>query len=173
MKDQISSLYEYGDWVTTAQLEAAAGLTEAQFGQKVLPSFGSLHLTLAHQLGAEIIWLARAQGQSPKAMLTPEAVPNVPALRARWAALMSERQAYFAALTEADLAAPMAWSNMRGQPYTLPLWQVLLHCANHSTHHRSEVAAILTELGHEPASSDLLEFYLARAGQPWKPTGRT
>jgi len=59
---------------------------------------------------------------------------------------------------------------MRGQSFALPRWQVILHCANHSTHHRSEVAAMLTELGHEPDSTDLLEYYLAHAGQPWKPT---
>mgnify|MGYP002683038643 CR=1 FL=1 len=36
----------------------------------------------------------------------------------------------------------------------------ILHCANHATHHRSEIAATLTELGHEPPSSDLLELSL-------------
>ncbi len=64
----------------------------------------------------------------------------------------------------------MHWTNMRGQPFALARWQVMLHCANHSTHHRSEVAAMLSKLGHEPDSTDLLEFYLGRAGQSWKPT---
>jgi len=29
---------------------------------------------------------------------------------------------------------------------------------------------ILTELGHEPENTDLLEYYWGRAGQPWRPT---
>ena len=170
MKEQLSSLYEYGAWVNQRLLEAAAALTEEQFTRKVLPGFGSVHLTLAHILGAEVLWFARWQGLSPKTMLSPSDLPTVPAIRERWAELIDERRAYFAALDEAELAATMHWTNMRGQPYALPRWQVMLHCANHSTHHRSEVAAMLTELGHEPDSTDLLEFYLEHAGQQWKPT---
>jgi len=170
MKEQLSSLYEYGAWVNQRLLEAAAALTEEEFTRKVLPGFGSVHLTLAHILGAEVLWFARWQGLSPKTMLSPSDLPTVPAIRERWAELTDERRAYFAALDEAELAATMHWTNMRGKPYALPRWQVMLHCANHSTHHRSEVAAMLTELGHEPDSTDLLEFYLEHAGQQWKPT---
>ena len=173
MKEPLASLYEYGAWVHQRLLEAAAALTAEQLTQKVLPSFGSVHLTLVHVLGAEILWFARWQGLSPKTMLSPHELPTVPAIRERWARLIDERRAYFAALDEGELATTMHWTNMRGQPYTLPRWQVMLHCANHSTHHRSEVAAILTELGHEPESTDLLEFYLERAGQAWNPTGRS
>ena len=173
METQISSLFEYGEWVTERLLDAAAKLTAEQFTQKVLPSFGSAHLTLAHVLGAEEIWFARWRGESPKRLLAPETVPDVNALRERWAALSAERRAYFAAADDAALNETMHWTNTRGQSFALQRWQVMLHCANHSAHHRSEVAAILTELGHEPDSTDLLEFYLGRAGQPWKPTGKS
>lgn len=172
MKDQILSLYEYGAWVNQRVLEAAAKLTDEPFTQKVLPGFGSVHLTLAHMLGAEVIWLARWQGQSPTAMPAPDELNSVPILQARWAVLEAERRAYFEAVTEAELGASMNWTNMRGQPFALPRWQVVLHCVNHSTHHRSELAAMLTVLGHEPDSTDLLEFYLNRASQHWKPTGK-
>ena len=173
MKEQLTSLFEYGEWVDQRLLEAAAALTPEQFTQKVLPGFGSVHLTLVHILGAEVLWVARWQGQSPKTILSPKELPTVPAIRERWAELIGERRASLAGMDEVDLAETMHWTNMRGQPFALPRWQVLLHCANHSTHHRSEVAAMLSELGHEPDSTDLLEFYLERAGQSWKPSGRS
>ena len=172
MKEQLSSLYEYGVWVNQRLLETAEALTEEQFTRKVLPGFGSVHLTFAHLLGAEVLWFARWQGQSPRTILSPSDLPSVQALRERWAELIDERRAYFAALDEAELDSSVSWTNMRGQSFTLPRWQVILHGANHSTHHRSEIAAMLTELGHEPDSTDLLEFYLERAGQQWKPSGR-
>jgi uncharacterized damage-inducible protein DinB len=165
-------LYEYSEWVNRRLLEAAAALTAEQFAQKVLPGFGSVHLTLAHLLGAEVLWFARWRGQSPQAILSAGELPTVQALRERWTELIDERRTYFDALVEADLATVVHWTNMRGQAFALPRWQVMLHCANHSTHHRSEVAAMLSTLGHEPDSTDLLEFYLGRAGQSWKPTGR-
>lgn len=173
MLAQIVSLYEYGEWVTERLLSTAAKLTAEQFAQLALPGFGSAHLTLAHMLGAEEIWFARWCGESPKSMVAPEAVADVNALSERWAALRVARRAYFDAADDAALNETMQWTNMRGQPFALPRWQVMLHCANHSTHHRSEVAAILTALGHEPDTTDLLEFYLARAGQAWKPTGKS
>lgn len=173
MKEELVSLYEYGEWVNQLLLETAAALTVEQFTHKVLPGFGSVHLTLVHLLGAEVLWFARWQGQSPKTILSPDALPTVSAIRERWAELIDERNAYFDVLDEADLATLVYWTNMRGQSFALLRWQVMLHGANHSTHHRSEVAAMLSELGHEPASTDLLEFYLGRAGQAWKPSSRS
>jgi len=85
VKEQLSSLYEYGDWVTQRLLETAAALTEEQFSQKVLPGFGSVHLTLVHLLGAEVLWFARWQGQSPRTILSPGDLPTVIAIRERWA----------------------------------------------------------------------------------------
>ncbi|RME13719.1 MAG: hypothetical protein D6802_00625 [Ardenticatenia bacterium] len=173
MKEHLVSLYEYGDWVNQRLLQTAADLTPEQFTREVGAGFGSVHLTLAHILGAEELWFARWQGLSPKTMLSPSEVPTVAVMRERWAALSEERRVNLGNLNEADLAATVRWTNMRGQPYALPRWQVILHCANHSTHHRSEVAALLTQLGHEPESTDLLAFYLQRAGWQWKPTGRS
>ncbi|HTX89963.1 MAG TPA: DinB family protein [Anaerolineales bacterium] len=173
MKEQISSLYEYGDWVNQRLLDTAAILTEEEFKRKVLHGFESVHQTLVHMLGAEVLWLARWEGQSPKSILAPADLMTVQAVRERWIDLNGERQAYLAGLKEAELDQNVEWTNMRDQSYVLPRWQVMLHCANHSTHHRSEVAAILTELGHEPDSTDLLEYYLGQSGQPWKPSVRS
>lgn len=170
MKDQIVSLYEYSEWVNQRLLDTAAALTDEQFTRKVLSSFGSAHLTLVHILGAEVLWFARWQGQSPKTMLLPGELPTVAAIRGRWAELVGERRANLAGLEETDLTVTVHWTNMRGQAFALPRWQVMLHCANHSTHHRSEVATLFTQLGHAPDSTDLIEFYLGHAGQQWKPT---
>ena len=164
MKELLVSLYEYGEWVNQRLMENAADLTDEQFKRDLLPGFGSVHRTLVHILGAERIWFERWQGRSPKTMLTPHEAPTLRAIREQWATLSDERRAYLAALAEAELAVTMHWTDTRGQPSALPLWQMMLHCANHSTHHRSEVAAMLTELGHEPDSTDLLKFYLERAG---------
>jgi uncharacterized damage-inducible protein DinB len=171
MKEQLASLYEYSSWVNQRLLDTASTLTNEQFTQKILPTFDSVHLTLVHLLGAEVLWFARAQSQSPKTMLTARELSSIQTIREHWGALIAQRRAYVIGLDEAELDVTAHWTNMRGQAYALPRWQVLLHSANHSTHHRSEVAALLTALGYQPDSTDLLEFYLEHSGQPWKPTG--
>ena len=172
MKALLSSLVEYGASVNLRLLDTAAELTQADFTRTLSPGFGSIHLTFAHLLGAEELWFARWQGQSPSAMLAPEEVPTVAALRERMAPLVAARRANLASLDDARLAEVVEWTNMRGKAFALPRWQVIMHCANHATHHRSEIAAMLTQLGHEPDSTELLEYYLAQTGQAWKPTGR-
>lgn len=173
MKEQLISLYEYGAWVNHRLLQTASALTPEQFTQTLASSFGSVHRTLARLVGAEVLWFARWQGQSPKTMLSLDDLPTLPAIRERWAVLTDERRMYLGGLNEAEFATIVRWTNMRGQPFSLPRWQVMLHCANHATHHRSEVATMLTELGHEPDSTELVEYYLSNAGQPWKPSSRS
>ncbi len=173
MKTLLHSLFEYGDWVNQRLLQAAEGLSQEEFTRDLLPGFGSIHHTFAHILGAEALWFERWQGRSPKTMLSPGDLPDVQSLRARWAELTKARDAFFAQLNESALNETVHWTNMRGQSYALPLWQIMLHCANHSTHHRSEIAAMLSMLGREPESTDLLGFYLERAGAEWKPSGRS
>ncbi len=170
MKEQITSLFLYSQWVNQRLLDAAAPLSTDQFTKKILPGFGSVHLTFVHLLGAEVIWFARWQGGSPRSLLSPEALPTVSAIQDHWDKLIVERQAYLSGLDEGAFSEIVGWTNTRGQSYSLPRWQVMLHCINHSTHHRSELAAQLSMLGHEPDSTDLLEFYLSRAGQSWKPS---
>ena len=38
------------------------------------------------------------------------------------------------------------------------IWEMLLHVINHGTQHRSEVAMMLTKLGHSPGDMEILEI---------------
>lgn len=171
MNEHLLSLFEYGAWVNARLLATADALTDDQLGQTMIAGAGSIHHTLVHMLAAEVVWFARWQGHSPPALLAPHELPTLAAVRERWAALDAERHASLAALDDAALTETVRYTNTRGQAFALPRWQIILHCANHSTHHRAELAAMLTTLGHPPEPTDLLAFYLARAGQDWQPTG--
>jgi uncharacterized damage-inducible protein DinB len=46
-----------------------------------------------------------------------------------------------------------------GERYAYPVWQMMVHLVNHGTHHRSELAEMLTQLGSPPPSLDLLVYY--------------
>ncbi len=166
----IASLYDYGLWVNNRLLDKTAALTPEQFTQKFSHSFESVYHTWVHVLAAEALWFLRWQGKSPQWMLSPKDLPTLAAIRERWTQLIPERRAFLEGLSEDQLTQGVTYTNLRGQAYSAPLWQLILHGANHSTHHRSEIAAMLTDLGHEPEGTDLLEYYLEQNKQLWRPT---
>ncbi len=159
------TLYAYNAWANERVLDTAGRLSPEQFfsrGQAV----GSVHTILVHTMGAQWIWLSRWQGASPQTMLNPADFPDLPAVRRHWAAVEAETQAFVASLDEAALARIVAYSRTGGQPRRHPLWQLLLHQANHATQHRSEIAALLTGFGHSPGDLDLIVYLSSHSTSP-------
>ena len=68
-------------------------------------------------------------------------------------------------LREPDLAAPVAFRNLAGNAFEAPLWELLQHMANHATHHRGQVVALLRQLGARVVTTDLLAWDRERRGQ--------
>jgi uncharacterized damage-inducible protein DinB len=161
--DYIRLLYDYTYWATAqvlrtaeeARIEPDAASTPERHTRS-----GQVHETLVHMMGAEWLWRSRWQGVSPAAGLPPGEFPTLQALRTRWQDEERQMRAFLATLHEADLAREITYTNLKGQRLTLPLGPLLLQVVNHGTQHRSEVALVLTALGHSPGDLDLLIFLL-------------
>jgi uncharacterized damage-inducible protein DinB len=158
LADVIRTLYAYGAWANARVLGAAAQLSFKQLVTADTGGYGSVRDTLVHIAAAEWLYLERWRGRSPTTLWDPVTFPDVTAIRTRWAAVESETQAFVATLREEDLGQVVAYVNEQGETWAYPLWQHLLHQANHATQHRSEVAAVLTRFGHSPGWLDFLVY---------------
>ena len=159
------SLYEYNRWANGLMLEAAAALTPEQLFLEHGHSWGSVHGVLVHMMSAEWIWLRRWLGESPKSVLNPVNFTDLEAIRLHWGKIESELSAFVTKQTEEGLQRPIAYTNTRGQFFTLPLWQLLAHLANHGTHHRGELVAMFALLGASHPEDELYRYYLSKSGQ--------
>jgi uncharacterized damage-inducible protein DinB len=74
-------------------------------------------------------------------------------------------RAYLLDLSDADLDRPFDL----GPRGTLPVWELLVHFANHATQHRSEAAILLTLYGHSPGDLDYFLYAITRAGDEPEP----
>lgn len=157
----IASLYDYGVWANERLLAQAAKLGEAERERQVSQGCQSIHQTFIHLVSADWRWFARWKGETPPPMLTPADLPTLDAIRGKWAALIDQRRAYIARLSDADLREIIRWV-MGAETRTLPRWQGLLQCANHGTQHRAEIAAMLTDAGHSPGDLDYSIFCMAQ-----------
>lgn len=165
--EMFRQLYEYTRWGNRTLLDQVAALPPGEAEREIGTQFSvpTLKGMLAHILGAEAIWLRRWQGESPTSILSGKDFPDLTTLRARWNEQDAEMEAFLGSLTEVDLAREIHYRNTEGKPFHLPLWALLQHVANHSTHHRSEVATMLTMVKASPPDSGVHTYHLVTSGQ--------
>ena len=162
----VRDLYDYHRWANRRLYDFAAGLGEPTCAREVGPQFSYPRVTrmFAHLYGADWVWLSRWKGTSPTAVPGDE-LTTMQVVRERWDALEAEQKAFVDALTDADLARVVSYKNTEGKAYQAPLGKLLVHVANHATHHRSEIATMVTMLRGSPPDTGVNTWILARTGQ--------
>jgi uncharacterized damage-inducible protein DinB len=154
----VRRLYAYDDWANDRILAAIRGLSEEQFMRKIVSSFPSVRDTLSHIAFAEWLWLARWKGTSPSE--TPEwtKAPSITILGDQMHRIAADRRAYLAELTDDAIGSTLHYRSMKNDPFAMPLGELLIHCANHSTYHRGQLVTMLRQVGAEPPTTDYTVF---------------
>ena len=149
--------YDYHRWANRRLFDIAVGLgadaTSRDMGKHW--SFPTLKAMFAHIYAADSVWLARWKGQSPGRLFGDADFASMGDLRARWDPLEAEQRAFVEGLGETDLARPIDYRNTEGAQFRVGLGALLLHVANHATHHRSEVATMLTLISNSPPDTGI------------------
>ncbi|MBL8046060.1 MAG: DinB family protein [Anaerolineales bacterium] len=153
-------MYDYHYWMTHQMLEACERLMPTQWSQPMGHSWGNVHGVVTHMLAAELIWYARWQGQAPAQLAQAEDYPTLADVRAAWASVEAQMRAFLTQLDNVRLNADFTYTNTRGQQFSAPLGQVMLHVANHATHHRGELVGMLALLDVPHPEDDLLWYIL-------------
>ncbi len=161
-RDALLTLYDYNTYANHLVLDAVGQLSEAEQAHQPARSHGSIRHLLLHMLAVEAGYLANCQERVSD---RPDLV-SLPELRRFWDDVARRMRAYIAALDEAGLARP-ATISIAGQELRFPVWQMLLQACMHSAHHRGELAILLGERGHPPATLDIIVHFARQSGQPW------
>lgn len=162
-------LARYNSWMNRKLITAALTLPPHALTDDRRAFFGSILGTFNHLLVGDTIWLKRfrvAAGSGE--LLAPlDALPHPTSLRdtlfADLPGLAHHREKLDAlielwadALTDDELAAPLAYTNMRGDPYARRLGDLVQHFFNHQTHHRGQITTLLFQAGVDPGETDML-----------------
>jgi len=162
--DHVRDLYDYHRWANHRLFDEAVkrgeDAVERDLGSPPW-SFPSVRRMFAHVYGADWLWLSRWKGVSPATVPGAE-IPSMATLRERWAYLEAEQQAFVGVITEADLRRVIEYKNTEGKPFRAPLGHLLPHVVNHATHHRSEIATMITMIKGSPPDSGLNTYLLAK-----------
>ena len=157
-------LFDYDRWANRRLWDAVAALPPGEADREIGREWSvpTLKGMLAHILGAHIVWLARWRGSSPSALASAKDFPDLSSLRTRWDQAEADLSAFIAGLGDAELTRIVEYRNTEGQAFQHPLGPLMRHLVNHGTHHRSEVATMLTRLGVAPPPTDYVVYLRAR-----------
>jgi uncharacterized damage-inducible protein DinB len=162
----IRDLYDYHRWANRRLFDVAAALGEDTCGRNVGAHFSVPTLTrmFAHIYGADAVWLNRWTGAPASVPVYPQ-IDSLAGVRQQWDALEASQRRFVDALKDADLQRRVEYKNTQGQAFAAPLGVLLRHVANHATHHRSEIATMLTIISGSPPDTGIITWELLRTGQ--------
>jgi uncharacterized damage-inducible protein DinB len=155
---QLRKLVAYNQWANEKILKAIDGMTPEELAQPVDAYMGSVARNLQHMLLATRVWLARWQGETPPALTEPVTGP----WREAYARTHAEFREFVEPLTDADADRVVEYKDSKGNPFAVPLDQLITHVVNHGTHHRAETGMLLERRGRSPGDMDYVYYCLGR-----------
>jgi uncharacterized damage-inducible protein DinB len=155
---QLRTLVAYNQWANEKILRAIDGMTAEELTQPVDAYIGSVARNLQHILLATRVWLARWKGETPPALTEPVTAPWVDA----YAVTHADFRAFVEPLTDTNAARVVQYKDSKGNPFALPLDQLITHVVNHGTHHRAETGMLLERRGRSPGDMDYVYYCLGR-----------
>jgi uncharacterized damage-inducible protein DinB len=160
--DYIRVLYDYNYWAHKRVWNCVLPLTDDEFTRNLGYSWGSIRGQLVHVMGAEWMWFSRLRGISPKALLAEADYPDRARIHKNWTLIEEDARSYLKALTNDRLRSSVFYQTTKGVQQEQPVWQILLHLANHGTDHRAQILAMLHQLGAQTVEQDLILYFRQR-----------
>jgi uncharacterized damage-inducible protein DinB len=160
MKSYFMMLARYNGWATRKLFEHIDALSDDEYRHDAGLFFKSVHGTLNHLLvGEQLIWLPRfAEGISPQRALNEEVETDRARLRERLLAGPARWIPIIDALDDTRLAGRLDYTTTKGIAASLPFAATLGHVFNHGTHHRGQISAAITAMGHACPEIDMVRM---------------
>jgi len=167
LKQHLLMFATYNCWANKRIYEACEALTDEEFARDVGAFFGSMSGTLNHLLVADRIWMHRFTGEgNPPKSLDQIIHPNLAALAIARAAEDKRILDWIESLDEKALAGRFTYITVTDmRRISQRLAPALAHLFNHQTHHRGQAHTVLSLLGKEPPSLDLVYFQRTEEGR--------
>lgn len=142
----LTTLFEHNAWANLKLLDFCEALSDAQLDATAIGCFGSIRDTLVHIVRAEVSYVERVNGKLPAKTLAPGQVPGFEMLKdtARW----TSDELLQLALSAREDTSVQERPPRRRIEYKLA--SLMVQAITHSTEHRTQISAIITQLGMEP-----------------------
>ena len=158
-RDYFATLGRYHIWADRRLLESLEPISDVDYHADQGLFFRSIHRTLNHLLLVDLLWHGRLTG-NPFAVsgLDQELVKERGRLTDELLRQANVLHDLITELDESRIGAVNAYLDSEGNRRESPLALQLGHAFNHATHHRGQITAVITRLGHPSPVLDLPYF---------------
>src|SRR5437870_2987723 len=122
--DDLRSLLDFNYWARDRMLAALDELSPDQYTRNLGSSFPSIRDTAVHIYAAEWVWLQRWHGESPTALIKPDAFADVASLRHAWRENETKVCAFLEQMGDTGLERLIEYKLFSGEAATSPFWQM-------------------------------------------------
>lgn len=156
--DALQMQTRYNCWMTDQLYDVCAQMSDDERRLDVGAFFRSIHGTLNHILLADRVWLGRLRDTPfPVATLDQTLYADFQVLAHEHRQTAADIEGMVLGMTPDTLDEPLTYlslSTPTQRTHTRGL--ILLHLFNHQTHHRGQVTAMVSALGHDFGVTDLI-----------------
>ncbi|NLV00481.1 damage-inducible protein DinB [Marinomonas sp. UCMA 3892] len=169
VKENMQLMASYNQWMNKAVYKAVGELSYADLIEDKGAFFGSVLGTLNHNLVADIIWLKRfadhftglssiglVRVMERPAALNTQLFDDLLLLQAKRFELDKLIIAMIDEVTDEMLVSALEYKNMKGIGHSQRFGFTLQHFFNHQTHHRGQITTLLSQMGVDVGTTDLI-----------------
>ena len=156
--DTLLSHIDYSAWASRRLVEGSLILSREELNRDFQTADRSVLGTLVHIFAADRLWLSRLAG-TPHPGFVTETDRSLPVLQNDWPVLHGKWREWAQGLSDEQALSLLSYRDLKGTPWTQPIWKLVLHVVNHATHHRGQVSGFLRSMGHTPPPIDLIHYY--------------
>ena len=155
MNTPLAHVFQYNKWATLTLLEACAELTDDQLDTRLAAASGSVRELLVHIVGGQQTFVLRTKGRQHEGELNrSSAFPGFDELR-RLAVESSDELIWVAGALDEDSDVDLPW---QGKSFHYPKSFFLVHAAEHSVEHRTEIKLALASISVATPDLDAWNF---------------
>lgn len=150
LKAYLAQLARYHVWATHRLLaDNLAPLSDDEWHREMGLFFGSVHRTVNHLLVTDDIWYERlVNGVSLRLPLDTELHPDRGAVVTALTAAVERWPLWADTMDPGRLGEELVYTRSSGEVVRMPYALAVGHSFNHATHHRGQMTAAVTALGH-------------------------
>jgi uncharacterized damage-inducible protein DinB len=160
-KQYFTALAAYNSWANDKAMDWLSQVSDEQWEQTLISSFGSVRQTAVHIASAEKIWIDFWIKAPAPTYLTSHFEGPKNELIDIWKAASAGMHNFIKNWPEENYTDAVTFVYPRGGSGQLPYWQTFAHSINHSTYHRGQLVTLLRQAGFDKLSSlDQATYYL-------------